>query len=216
MVNRRIGIMGGSFNPPHLGHLRMALVARRVLHLHQVWWLVSPQNPLKTANHMAPLAERLAMCNIMAQNHPWLKVRHDETQLKTRYTYDTLRALRQRHKNATLVWLMGADNLAQAHHWKRWKDLFRENPVAVLARPGVPMQGTTGPAATAFARARQKPFAGLRTPPGWRLVPDLAIDVSATEIRHGLGASTPAVTEHVDMRVLAYAQLKRLYNNTKL
>lgn len=132
---KRIGLLGGSFNPAHGGHRRISLLAHRALGLDEVWWLVSPGNPLKPAQGMAPLAVRVKSAAAQARRAP-IKVTAIEQQLATRFTIDTLRALRRRYPKVQFVWLMGSDNLAQFHRWKDWRGIAKMIPIAVIARPG--------------------------------------------------------------------------------
>lgn len=144
---RRIGLLGGSFNPAHAGHRRITLAAIRALALDEAWWLVSPGNPLKAdATDMAPLAARLASARRMARHAP-IRPTAIEARLGTRYTIDTVRALKRRHPATHFIWLMGADNLAQFHRWKGWRAIAREVPIAVIARPGYGARAYAAPAA---------------------------------------------------------------------
>jgi nicotinate-nucleotide adenylyltransferase len=130
------GLLGGSFNPAHAGHRQVSLSAIRALGLDEVWWLVSPGNPLKAgATDMAPLAARLASARNMARRAP-IRPSAIETQLNTRYTVDTLAKLVRRYPDRRFIWLMGADNLAQFHRWRQWRRIARTVPIAVIARPG--------------------------------------------------------------------------------
>jgi nicotinate-nucleotide adenylyltransferase len=131
----RIGLLGGSFNPAHRGHRQLSLHAARALGLDEIWWLVSPGNPLKPAAGMAPLERRFASARRAARG---LRVRVTaiERELGTHYTVDTIRALRRRFPDRQFVWLMGADNLAQFHRWKDWRKIAAAVPIAVVARPG--------------------------------------------------------------------------------
>jgi nicotinate-nucleotide adenylyltransferase len=130
------GLLGGSFNPAHRGHRRISLFARDALGLDEVWWLVSPGNPLKAgAPDMAPLAARLASANRMARNAP-IRPTAIEQRLGTRYTVDTLEKLVRRFPDRRFIWLMGADNLAQFHRWREWRRIARMVTIAVIARPG--------------------------------------------------------------------------------
>ena len=164
--NLRIGLLGGSFNPGHEGHLHASLLALKQLQLDYVWWLVSPQNPLKPERGMAALEERVASAKALAR-HPRIKVTAIEAELGTSYTVDTVRRLRRRFPRAHFVWLMGSDNLLQIPRWRRWQDIFRLLPVAVVVRPGSEVSARVGPAAQRFARFFAKPdgdFAGRRAP----------------------------------------------------
>ena len=133
---RRIGLLGGSFNPAHRAHRRMSLAAMEALGLDEVWWLVSPGNPLKDkARDMAPYAARLASAKAMARRSP-IRVSDFEARAGTRYTIDTLRLLLRRWPSHRFIWLMGEDTVAQFHQWKHWRALARLVPIAVISRPG--------------------------------------------------------------------------------
>jgi nicotinate-nucleotide adenylyltransferase len=149
----RIGLLGGSFNPAHEGHRHISLLALKYLHLDELWWLVSPQNPLKPTNDMAPFAERLASARAMAR-HPRIRVSDIESRLHTRYTADTLHALRSRFPHTRFVWIMGADNLAQIPRWERWTEIFNTVPIAVFDRATYSFRALAGKAAQRFARQR--------------------------------------------------------------
>jgi nicotinate-nucleotide adenylyltransferase len=132
---KRIGLLGGSFNPAHRGHRRASLAAARALGLDEVWWLVSPGNPLKSAKDMAPFDARLASAQAMARRAP-IRVSDFEARAGTRYTVDTLSKLMRRYPQHRFIWLMGADTVAQFHHWKAWRKIAQLVPIAVIARPG--------------------------------------------------------------------------------
>ncbi len=136
MTGKRIGLLGGSFNPAHRGHRRIALGAIAALGLDEVWLLVSPGNPLKDAtNDMAPFAARFASATRIARNAP-IRASAIETRLGTRYTVDTLRKITARHPRDSFVWLMGSDNLATFDRWREWRKIAFTMPIAVIARPG--------------------------------------------------------------------------------
>jgi nicotinate-nucleotide adenylyltransferase len=139
------GLLGGSFNPAHRGHRRVTLFAIEALGLEEAWWLVSPGNPLKQAEGMAPLAARYRSAAAQARHAP-IRVTAIERELGTRYTVDTLRALKRRYPRRRFVWLMGADNLAQFHRWRQWRQIAREMPIAVIARPGYDDKALASPA----------------------------------------------------------------------
>jgi nicotinate-nucleotide adenylyltransferase len=132
---RRIGLLGGSFNPAHRGHRRMSLAAMEALGLDEVWWLVSPGNPLKLAKGMAPYEARLDFARFVARRSR-IRVSGFEAEVGTRYTVDTLTALLKRWPNDRFIWLMGEDTVAQFHQWKQWRRLSTMVPIAVLSRPG--------------------------------------------------------------------------------
>lgn len=129
------GLLGGSFNPAHGGHRAISLNAIDALGLDELWWLVSPGNPLKPAKGMAPLPARLASAQRMARRAP-IRATAIEAELGTRYTVDTLRKLMRRYPDRRFIWIMGADNLAQLPRWRAWRDIARLMPIAVVARPG--------------------------------------------------------------------------------
>ncbi|WP_257721803.1 MULTISPECIES: nicotinate-nucleotide adenylyltransferase [unclassified Sphingobium] len=134
-IMKRIGLLGGSFNPAHGGHRAISLFAMDALKLDEVWWLVSPGNPLKPKSGMAPLPARLAHAQKVARRNP-IRPTAIEAQLRTRYTVDTLKSLQSRYPRHRFIWLMGADNLAQFGQWKDWRGIARIMPIAVIARPG--------------------------------------------------------------------------------
>lgn len=152
---RRVGLLGGSFNPAHRGHRRITLGTIAKLNLDEAWWLVSPGNPLKAgASDMAPLAARLASARRMARRAP-IRASAIEARLRTRYTVDTIRRLKRRYPRTRFVWLMGADNLAQFHRWRDWRGLAREVAIAVVARPGYDAHALAGPAMGWLQRFRR-------------------------------------------------------------
>lgn len=145
-MTRRIGLMGGSFNPAHGGHRHVALQAIRALALDEVWWLVSPGNPLKDgAGDMASIAARAASARAMARHAP-IRVTTIEQRLKTRYTVDLLERLPALYPRHRFIWIMGADNLAGFDRWHRWRDIARAVPIAVVARPGYDGDALASPA----------------------------------------------------------------------
>jgi len=153
MPGMTVGLFGGSFNPAHDGHAHVAETALQRLDLDRVVWLVSPQNPLKDTSQTAPLAERLASARMWAPG-PRMIVSDFETRAGTRWTIDTLRAMKARHPGVRFVWLMGSDNLESFHRWRGWTDIMRMMPVAVIARPGSLLESRAAPAARRFAGHR--------------------------------------------------------------
>ncbi|MGB3754031.1 MAG: nicotinate-nucleotide adenylyltransferase [Parerythrobacter sp.] len=164
-TQRRIGLLGGSFNPAHGGHRRISLFARAALGLDEVWWLVSPANPLKPAKGMAPLETRYRSALVQARRAP-IRVTAIEAQLGTRYTADTLAAVAARYPRCAFVWLMGSDNLAQFHRWRAWRRIARTMPIAVIARPGYAGDAVAGPA-TAWLRRFRRPLASFVAADRW-------------------------------------------------
>lgn len=159
-----IGLLGGSFNPAHGGHRRISLFVHQALALEEVWWLVSPGNPLKPKAGMAPLAARYASARAQSRRAP-IRPTIIERDLATRYTLDTLRALTRRYRKHSFVWIMGADNLAQFHRWRDWRAIARLMPIAVVARPGYDAAALKSPAMAFFRQFRgknQRPTAAPR------------------------------------------------------
>jgi nicotinate-nucleotide adenylyltransferase len=185
-TRRRIGLLGGSFNPAHEGHRHVSLEALKRLGLDEVWWLVSPQNPLKSDNGMEPLATRLARAKQIA-HHARIRVDAPELLLGTRYTLDTVRALNQLYPQARFVWLMGADILPQLADWQGWRELFAEIPIAAFARPGWSYAALRSAAPRAFARYRIADTVARTLaacpPPAWCFIPSRLDSHSATAIR---------------------------------
>lgn len=149
----RTGLLGGSFNPAHGGHRRITRFAIDALGLDEAWWLVSPGNPLKPRDDMAPLAARLRSAQAMSRRAPIVPTTI-ESELDTRYTVETLAKLQRRYSKREFVWLMGADNLAQFHLWKDWRTIARTMPIAVIARPGYNGDAMTSPAMAWLRRYR--------------------------------------------------------------
>lgn len=159
------GLLGGSFNPAHGGHRRISLSAMEALALDEVWWLVSPGNPLKPQAGMAPLAARTASARRNARRSR-IRVTAIERELNTRFTVDTLARLLQRYPKRRFVWLMGADNLAQFHRWKDWRKIARLMPIAVIGRPGYDEAALASPAMAWLGRFR-RPLSSLKGPERW-------------------------------------------------
>jgi nicotinate-nucleotide adenylyltransferase len=183
---RRVGLLGGSFNPAHRGHRTISLLALKLLALDEVWWLVSPQNPLKPLRGMASLAERMATAAREAR-HPRIKITDLEARIGRRYTADTLAELGHRFPRTRFVWLMGADNLRQIPRWRRWTRIFDLAAIAVFARPAYSLGALGGLAAQRYSRFRLDPHAGRglarMTPPAWAFFPTRLDPLSATSIR---------------------------------
>ena len=184
---RRIGLLGGSLNPAHHAHRSISLDAMEALGLDEVWWLVSPGNPLKQArSDMAPFAARFASARKMARRAP-IRASAIEAQLGTRYTADTLKKLVRRYPNHRFIWLMGGDNLAQFHRWRDWRNIARTVPIAVMARPGYDGRALASPA-MGWLRRSVHPAGQAKNWMKWRL-PALVLlrfrpdPTSATAIR---------------------------------
>lgn len=182
---RRIGLLGGSFNPAHAGHLHISVTALKALGLDEIWWLVSPQNPLKPARGMAPLAERLITARKIAR-HPRIVVTDIEGRLGDTRTAVTLAELVRRYPGTRFVWLMGADNLVQLPRWWRWTQVLGAARVAVFDRSPYSYGALAGAAAVRFAQARTRRPSTIwhRLPPAWTYLAIRRHPASATALRH--------------------------------
>lgn len=188
----RIGLLGGSFNPAHEGHLEMTLFALERLKLDAVWWIVSPGNPLKKNQEMLSFSERFKSAKKIAFAHKKIDVTQIERELGTHYTIDTLRALKKRWPKTHFVWLMGEDNLQIFHLWRAWEDIMRELPIAIFKRSGYSDSRDRGEAAATFAEAELPITAAehlaVARPPAWVVLDNKLNPLSATQIR---GQSQP-------------------------
>lgn len=182
----RIGLLGGSFNPPHAGHRHVSVEALRRLGLDQVWWIVTPGNPLKSHAGLPPIAERMAQ-SIDVSAHPQIIITGFEAGLGSPYTAEALLYLVSRYPGVRFVWLMGADNLAQIHRWRHWRKIFETLPIAVLDRPGWRHRGLASPAASLFEdqRLREQAARKLATAslPAWTFLSIPLNHLSSTELR---------------------------------
>lgn len=180
-----VGLFGGSFDPPHQGHVHVTLEAMKAFGLDRVWWLVSPGNPLKSRGP-APIDQRVEAARTIMR-HPKVEVTNIEDLTGTRATADTLAALRRLYPQVRFVWLMGADNLAQFHKWKDWRLIMDTVPVGVVARPGDRISARMSPAARVYAKYRidgtARHLLGRADAPAWCFVNVPMVDVSSTQIR---------------------------------
>lgn len=183
----RVGLLGGSFNPPHAAHRAISLYALKRLQLDRIWWLVTPGNPLKQLHGQRDLQERAEAARRMA-NDPRIDVTCLEAVIGTRYTVDTITYLRRRCAGLRLVWIMGADNLAQFHRWARWQRIADEVPMAVIDRPPLSFRALAAPAAQALApyRIPETDAASLadRRPPAWVFLGGMKLNLSSTGLRN--------------------------------
>lgn len=186
VAGQRIGLFGGSFDPPHAGHVEVSLAALRVLRLDRIWWLVSPQNPLKPNAPSGDLARRVAAARELARN-PAICVTAIEAALRTTYTAETLAQLLPRLPGAACVWMMGADNLEGFHRWRGWQRIAASLPIAVFNRPGFALGALSSPAAIALRRARISDrdacTLSATPPPAWVFLPTPHISASSTALR---------------------------------
>jgi nicotinate-nucleotide adenylyltransferase len=187
---QRVGLMGGTFNPPHEGHALCATIALRALELDQLWWMVTPGNPLKGGAGLAPLPERIAASRALVRD-PAIKVTGFEAALGSPYTYATVRYLTRHMPRVRFVWVMGADNLATFHRWAHWREIARLVPIAVVDRPGWHLPALSSPAARALARRRlpesAAPLLVDRKPPAWVFLKSRLSDASSTALRAKAG-----------------------------
>lgn len=181
-----VGLFGGSFNPPHEGHVHVSEQALRRLNLSQIWWLVTPGNPLKNNSNLASLEDRIAACEAI-NTDPRIKVTGCELNLPTRYTADTLAHIVVRNPRVRFVWVMGADNLGQFHLWERWREIAELMPLAVVDRPGSTLSLHSARAAQAYRHARIDEADSLRLadcrPPAWVFLHGPRNSLSSTAIR---------------------------------
>jgi len=187
----RIGLLGGSFNPPHVAHRAISLFAIKRLKLDRVWWLVTPGNPLKDQDGLRDLNERTAAARKMASD-PRIDVSCLESVIGTRYTVDTISYLRRRASGLRFVWIMGADNLAQFHRWQNWRRIASEVPMAVIDRPPQSFRALAAPAAQALARYRlpenQAGRLADQRPPAWVFLTGMKLNLSSTGLRNPDGS----------------------------
>jgi nicotinate-nucleotide adenylyltransferase len=187
----RVGLLGGSFNPPHAAHRAISLFALKRLKLDRVWWLVTPGNPLKDHDGLRDLDARAEAARKMAGD-PRIDVSCLESVIRTRYTVDTITYLRRRASGLRFVWIMGADNLAQFHRWQNWRRIAAEVPIAVIDRPPQSFRALAAPAAQALARYRLPEnqagrLADQRTP-AWVFLTGMKLSLSSTGLRNPDGS----------------------------
>jgi nicotinate-nucleotide adenylyltransferase len=184
---QRIGLLGGSFNPPHAAHRLITHIALRRLQLDAVWWVVTPGNPLKSHDELAPRRERMQLSREMADGDPRIKITDFESDLASAYTAATLSFLKLRFSGVRFVWLMGADNLATFHNWQEWETIASIMPIAVVDRPKWRLKSMASRAAKRLAdsyvpesRALVLP---LMEPPAWTFLTGPLSELSSTAIR---------------------------------
>lgn len=187
----RVGLLGGSFDPPHQGHRLVATMALKKLQLDRVWCLVSPQNPLKD-RAATDIATRLAAAKILLA-HPRIDVLDLESRLGTQYSIDTIRALKARYPSVHFVWLIGADNMAHLHHWRGWREIMETLPLAVYPRPNKTLRAGLSVAAQTFAAARQPAETARqlahRAAPAWTLLSGPVMPISSTALRQQISVA---------------------------
>jgi nicotinate-nucleotide adenylyltransferase len=182
---KNIGLLGGSFDPPHKGHLYISLEAKKILKLDDIWWLVTPQNPLK-ANQPANYSDRIKNCKLIIKNQP-IKIKEIEKKINSKFSYQTIKYLNKHYKNINFFWLMGADNLINFHKWQNADKIFSEIPVVVFRRYGYNNKALKSYTSNFYKNFRVtnknlhiKDFKKL---PAWTIIKNKEIRISSTEIR---------------------------------
>lgn len=183
-----VGLFGGSFNPPHAGHVLVAEIAMRRLELDQLWWMVTPGNPLKNGHELKPLAERIALSERITAD-PKIKVTAFEASHNVRYTADTLALVKAHNPGVNFVWIMGADSLRDFHRWQRWQAIAMTFPIAVIDRPGATLAFLSSKMAKTFDYARcdedDAPLLARTHAPAWTFIHGPRSTLSSTAIRAG-------------------------------
>ena len=182
---KNIGLLGGSFDPPHKGHLYISLEAKKILKLDEIWWLVTPQNPLKI-NKPASYSERLGNCKSIVRNHP-IKIKEIEKKINSKYSYQTIKYLNKHYKNLNFFWLMGADNLINFHQWQNAHRIFNEIPIVVFRRYGYNEKALKSNIANFYKNFRINGknirLSNFKKTPAWTIIQNKEIKISSTEIR---------------------------------
>ncbi len=185
-AGQKIGLLGGSFDPPHSGHLMISLLAIKRLQLDQLWWVVTPGNPLKSIDRLPDLPARLRAARAIARD-PRIAVTGFEAEIGTRFTCDTIAWLTRRVRGVHFVWIMGADNLRQFHQWRNWRGIAAQVPILAIDRPGSTTRAASSRAAQALARYRvheyDAPALALRAPPALLLLHGPRSPLSSTQLR---------------------------------
>tara|TARA_B100000029_G_scaffold513622_1_gene613769 strand:- start:254 stop:835 length:582 start_codon:yes stop_codon:yes gene_type:complete len=182
---KKIGLLGGSFDPPHRGHLFISLEAKKILKLSEIWWLITPKNPLKI-NKPASYLERINNCKKFVKNHP-IKIKQYEKKINSSYSYLTIKYLNNKYKHIKFFWLMGADNLIHFHKWQKWRNIFNDLPVVVFKRHGYNNRALSSLAKKTYSnfQIHQKDLQKniFAKCPAWILLNNKEIKISSSEIR---------------------------------
>ena len=182
---KSIGLLGGSFDPPHKGHLYISLEAKKILKLNEIWWLVTPQNPLKITKP-ATYNERIKNCRLITKRQA-IKITDIENTINSSYSYESIKFIQNYYKNIKFFWLMGADNLINFHQWQKWRDIFNEISIVVFRRHGYNKKALNSVTTKIFSQFQvvanpinQSYFKQL---PSWTWINNREIKISSTEIR---------------------------------
>ena len=182
---KNIGLLGGSFDPPHKGHLYISLEAKKILKLDEIWWLVTPQNPIKI-NQPASYSERVKSCKILTKNKP-IKIKEIEKKINSQFSYQTIKYLNNHYKYIKFFWLMGADNLINFHQWQNAHRIFNEIPIVVFRRYGYNQQALKSYISNLYKNFRVKNknihIDNFNQLPAWTIIQNKEIKISSTEIR---------------------------------
>ena len=182
---KKIGLLGGSFDPPHKGHLYISLEAKKILKLDEIWWLVTPKNPLKLLNP-ASYEQRMLGCKNLTKNHP-IKIKEIEKKINSKYSYQTINYLKNHYSKINFFWLMGADNLINFHKWQKWQSIFKLIPIVIFKRHGYNTKALNSKTSKYFFSQRVKTnllsIGNLVCLPAWTWVNNREINISSTEIR---------------------------------
>jgi len=182
---KNIGLLGGSFDPPHKGHLYISLEAKKILKLDDIWWLVTPQNPLKV-NQPASYSDRIKNCKLIIKNQP-IKIKEIEKKINSKFSYQTIKYLNKHYKNINFFWLMGADNLINFHKWQNADKIFNEIPIVVFRRYGYNNKALKSYTSNLYKNFRIKDknlhIINFKQLPAWTIIKNKEIRISSTEIR---------------------------------
>ena len=182
---KHVGLLGGSFDPPHKGHLYISLEAKKILKLDEIWWLITPQNPLKI-NQPASYKERVQNSKLITKNHP-IKIKEIEKKIKSKYSYQTIKYLNNHYKNINFIWLMGADNLINFHKWQNAHKIFNEIPIVVFRRYGYNEKALKSYISTFYKNfklnSKNIHINSFDQLPAWTIIQNKEIKISSTEIR---------------------------------
>jgi nicotinate-nucleotide adenylyltransferase len=183
---KSIGLLGGSFDPPHKGHLHISLEAKKILKLDEIWWLVTPQNPLKISKP-ATYKERIKNCYSITRGHP-IKITEIEKKINSKYSYESINFIQNHYKNIKFFWLMGADNLINFHKWEKWHAIFKEISIVVFKRHGYNNKALNSLALKKFLQyqinVNPVDKIDFKKLPSWAWVNNIEINISSTEIRN--------------------------------